>query len=284
MELLLIIGHHAGNPVFMEASGDLAESIAGLGELKEGEFKQIGIIGFKVDLSSPPQHAAVGAQEALGGEPAPGVLMGGPGVAEINVNQINFVGRKVLRQPRRVTVHKKDVPKAHGRGPLHGDDHGVGHPLHRHEQCFRVRRGRFAGKAALAAADFQPQAGRAGHQAAPVASPCSGVAHQQTGAAFHTDGQVLFLSHAHGVWVTPVVCKVLPCRGREYFNKSFGVCHYLFHGEGSPRTRRSSGFGGCLGKRSGAGEGAGAVSALKSRCPAGRRTVPCRAYPWTACG
>lgn len=90
MELLLIIRHDPADPVPMQVPGHLRQLIARFGELEQGVLKQLPVVRLEVDLSPVPQDPPVQHQEVLVGEPPPGVLVGGPWVAEIDVDPVGL--------------------------------------------------------------------------------------------------------------------------------------------------------------------------------------------------
>ena len=58
-----------------------------------------------------------------------GVAAAGPGVAEIDVKQINFLRREVVPQKRGISVNKKDIGQISGLTALHCHNHGVRHQI-----------------------------------------------------------------------------------------------------------------------------------------------------------
>lgn len=197
VELLLIVGHDPLDPLGVEVVGDLLGGESPEGELRHREGKQAYVVRLKVNLSPVPEDLPIAQQEIPVGQPPLGVAFGRPGVAEVDVDQVHFLRGEKLRQRCRVPVHEKDVVQVHLSGPLHGHDHGVGHPLHSHKEHVGMGGRRLAGEAALATAQFQAQLGGCGHQGAPVPPKALGLSDQPRGAAFHPGHQVLLSSHSH---------------------------------------------------------------------------------------
>ena len=186
----------------MEVPGNLGQLVARLGELEQGPLEQVVVICFELDAPSVPEHLSVTPQKRLIGQAAAGVLHRRPGVAEVDVQQVYLVRGKVVAEAGGVAVNKKYVGQPHISAPLHGDDHGVGYPLHRHIQALRMGCGGLGGKAPLAAPKLQPEQPRTGHLFPPGAPHLHRVLDPQRRTDLHPCFQVLFLSHPHGILIS----------------------------------------------------------------------------------
>ena len=134
------------------------------------------------------------------GQPPLGLPLGGPGVAEIDVNEVHFPRREIVRQQRRVAHHEEHVFQFQRRGPLHGHHQGVGHLLDGDKQNVWVLSGGLGGEAPLAAAQLYPQFSRLGHQRLPPAPPQGeAVLHLAGGAFFHPRNEIFLFPHPHGI-------------------------------------------------------------------------------------
>ena len=197
VELLLVVGHDPADPPGVEVSGHLLQGEVRLGKLEEGPLEEIPVVRLEVDLPPVSEHPPVPLQKVRMGQPPPGVAVGGPGITEVDVDPLHLVGGEVVPEIGHVGVQKPHVLQAHGLGPLHGDDHGVGHPLHRHKKRLRRRRRRLAGEAPLAAAQLQVQRPLPAQQAPPLPTPRRRVLDLIRPAALHPGDEVGFLSHSH---------------------------------------------------------------------------------------
>ena len=198
VEFLLVVSHDAPDTVGVEIPGDLLQLVARLGKLEEGPLKETAVVGLEMDLPAVGQNAPVALQKVRVGEAAPGVTVGGPGVAEVDIDALHLAGGEVVPQVGHVGVDEADVLEAHGLGPLHGDDHGVGHPLDGDEEDLRLGGGGLTGEAALAAAQLHPQLAAGGQELPPAAPPALGVLDLIVGTTLHPGDEVGFLTHTHG--------------------------------------------------------------------------------------
>ena len=133
------------------------------------------------------------------GQAALGVAVGGPGIAEVDVHLVHLVGGEVVPQAGGIPVDEEHVGQALGHAALHGHDHGVGDPLQGDIEGIRVLLGGLGGKAALAAAQLQPQVGGIRLQIPPVSPIGGGVPDQKPAAPLHPGAQVGLFSHSHGI-------------------------------------------------------------------------------------
>ena len=85
VELGLIVGHHPLDAVPVEVVGDLGGLEAPGRKLLHRKGKQAGVVGLKVDLPPVWEHLAVLEQEVPVGQPPLGVALGGPGIAEVDI-------------------------------------------------------------------------------------------------------------------------------------------------------------------------------------------------------
>ena len=117
------------------------------------------------------------------GQPPLGVALGGPGVAEIEVDALHLAGREKLRQVRAASASMKNTLLSSS-GLLARSmamTMASGTRSTATKRHIRLRRRRLAGEAALAAAQLQAQLLRAGHQLPPVAPLGLGVSGSATG-------------------------------------------------------------------------------------------------------
>ena len=183
----------------MEVVGHLAELVARLRELQNGEVEEGAVVGLEVNLAAHFQCPAVGRQEATVGQTALGLPLGGPGVAEVDVDEIHLVLGEVVGDQGGVAHHEEDVLQLQSHGPLHGDDHGVGDLLNGDEEDVRVLLGGLHGEAALAAAQLQPQLpGRRHERLLPLAPQGKAVLDLDGSAFLHSGEKVFLFSHPHG--------------------------------------------------------------------------------------
>ena len=181
----------------MEVPGDLPELIARMGELEEGPLEEAPVVRLEVDLPSIPEDPPVELQEVGVGEPPLGVAVGGPGVAEVDVDALHLAGGEVVGQPGHVGVDEEHILQLHGLGPLHGHHHGVGDPLHRHKEHLWLPLGGLTGEAALAAAQLQAQLAPRGEPLPPPAPPELRVLHLIGRAPLHPGDQIGLFPHTH---------------------------------------------------------------------------------------
>ena len=127
------------------------------------------------------------------GQPPLGVALGGPGIAEVDIEPVHFPGAKKSRggPPRRRPRKTRSAPQVPG--PLHGHHHGVGHPLHRHKEDLWLRRCGLAGEAALAAAQLHPEGLGTRRQGPPMPPEGLGLPNQPVGAGLHPGIKFFFL-------------------------------------------------------------------------------------------
>ena len=151
-----------------------------------------------MDLPAALEHFAVELEEVAVRQPALGVALRRPRIAEIDVKAVHFTLTEKFGQNVRVCVNKADVSQPLGGAALHRDHHRVGHHLDRDEQHVRLRGGGAGGEAALAAAELHAQLARLGHQLAPAALLGDGVLDLIRRAALHARHKIFFLSHSHG--------------------------------------------------------------------------------------
>ena len=156
------------------------------------------------------QNGAVALEEVYVGQPPLGVAVGGPGVAKVDIDEVHFAAPEVVGQPGRVPVHKKDVGQPQLHHPLHGDHHGVGHPLHRNKEDVRVLLRRLGGEAALAAAQLQPQLRRVRLQLPPAAAVRFRIPDEAGLAALHPGNQVGLFPHSHSFAPRLKIVSIIP--------------------------------------------------------------------------
>ena len=202
MELLLVVGHNAADAAGVEIPGHLGQGKPRPGELEQRPLKEIPVVCLEMDLPVLRQYLPVPQQEVRMGQPPLGVAVARPGVAEVDVDAGDLPRGKVLGQQSRIPVHEKDVVQLFGTYPLHGDHHGVGHPLHRDIQGLGILLRGLRREAALAAAQLQVHRLRLGHQFPPIPPPRLRIGDQDPGAALHPGDQVGFSSHSHGYLFT----------------------------------------------------------------------------------
>ena len=121
----------------MEVADHFTERIARVGKLQQGEFKEGLIVRLELDLSAQLQHLPVPLQKAPVGQPALGLALGRPGIAEVDINRIHLVLGKVVRQQRGVAHHKKHIAGLGRNRSLHGHHQGVRYLLNADEQYLR---------------------------------------------------------------------------------------------------------------------------------------------------
>ena len=80
----------------MEVVGHLLWIETAQGKLSHGKGKQPHVVRLEVNFSPRPQHLPVAQQEIPVGQPPLGVALGGPGVAEVNVDEVHLI-RGALR-------------------------------------------------------------------------------------------------------------------------------------------------------------------------------------------
>ena len=97
------------------------------------------------------------------------MLASGPGVAEVDIDEVDLPGGKALAQLSNVHIQEEYVLQAHLLCPLHGQDHGLAHLLDGDEEHVRLGLGRLDGEFSFAAADLDPHLTGLRHQAAPMA-------------------------------------------------------------------------------------------------------------------
>ncbi len=184
----------------MEVPGNLGQGIARRRKLLHGELEQGLVVGLEMDLPAGDQGLPVEVQKAPVGQPPLGLPHGGPGVAEVNVNEVHLAGGEVIRQQRRVPHHEEHILQLQGHDPLHRHHHGVGHLLNGHEQDVRIQPGGFRRKAALAAAQLHPQLPGAAHQRLlPASAQGEAVLHLACRAFFHSGNKIFLFPHPHCV-------------------------------------------------------------------------------------
>ena len=132
-------------------------------------------------------------------QPALGLPLGRPRVAEVDVDAVDLALIENFGQLVCVDVDEKDVAQSRACRALHRDDHRVGHLFDRDEQHVGLRGGSLDGEAALAAAEFHADLLRLGHQLAPVTLARVGILDLICLAPFHAGKQVFLFAHSHSM-------------------------------------------------------------------------------------
>ena len=185
VEAFLIAGHNAHNAVPMQIIGDVADFQVAAAELVERKVKQGPVVGLEMNLAAVTEHRGILVQEGAIRQPQLGCLVPGPGVAEIEIDQVHFAFGKEVRQHRGVGVNEKNVGEVFPHGVFHGHDHGVGDLFQGDEQHIGLGLGRLHGEFSLAAADFQTDFFCGGHQVLPVALEGGGIADPNAVTSLH---------------------------------------------------------------------------------------------------
>ena len=197
MEAFLITGHNAHNAVPVQIIGDIADFQVAAAELVERKVKQGPVVGLEMNLAAVAEYRGVLVQESAIGQTQFGRLIPGPGVAEIEIEQVHFPIGKEVRQHGGIGVDEKDVGEMLPHGVFHGHNHGVGDLFQGDEQHIRLGLGRLHGEFTLAAADFQTNFFCSRHQVLPVALEGGGITDPDAVAGFHPGAEVGLFSHSH---------------------------------------------------------------------------------------
>ena len=93
--------------MLMEIPGLVANLQVAGGELLQREGEEFFIVGLEVDFAAQLQRPAVLVEEAPVGQTALGVLAPGPGVAEVDIEQVDLiVGKYVLMAAASMSMKK----------------------------------------------------------------------------------------------------------------------------------------------------------------------------------
>ena len=135
---------------------------------QELKGKKLGVIGLEMNLATELQHLLVFFQKRMICQPPLGVLFPRPRVAEVDIQEINFVVREKFVNAVCVQRHEKDVFKAHLHRAFHRQNQCVRHLLDGNQQNIGLCCGRLDRELPFSAADLHPKLPAARHQAPPV--------------------------------------------------------------------------------------------------------------------
>ena len=150
-----------------------------------------------MNLAVVLEHLAVELQEIAVRQPALGLPLGRPRVAEVDIDAVDLACIENFGQLVGVDVDEEDVAQPRACRALHGHDHRVGDLFHRDEQHIGFGGGGLGGEAALAAAKLYADLLRLGHQFAPVSLALVWVLDLIRPAPLHAGKQVFLFAHSH---------------------------------------------------------------------------------------
>ena len=102
VEFFLVAGHDADRAVRVQIIGDVPQFEEAALHFRQRPGKQIRVVGLEVDLPAELQHLLVFFQKGVVRQAALGVLLARPGVAEVDIEQVDLVVGKELVDIRRV--------------------------------------------------------------------------------------------------------------------------------------------------------------------------------------
>ena len=182
----------------MQIIGDIAQLEEAALHLRQAPGKEVGVVGLEMDLAAELQDLLVFFQEGVVGQAALGVLLARPGVAEVDVEQVDLIVGEKLVDVRRVERDEEDVFEALADRGLHREHQRVLHALDGDEQDIGFGLRGLDGELALAAADLDAQLTAAGHEAAPTAAQRLRLVDPDGLAGLHPGREVVSSSHSHG--------------------------------------------------------------------------------------
>ena len=203
-KVALIFGHDVIKVGGMEVEGNIIEDIAELGEGAEREFKEAGIVGLLMDLAFLLEELVIDLEVVFVGQTALVALLGRPGIGEVEVDAVDFVGGKYIGQGSGIGIDEANILNAGSLGLFHGQQDDIGFAFDGDIADIGILQSIANDEIALAAADLQMELSIfiLAEEGAPVALMVGGCQHIEGRNLLETSVQILFSAHSHKLYLT----------------------------------------------------------------------------------